>query len=629
MLMLCLWIGVAYGQALADLRPLKILYVGSDPSRPNPIAEAKSGWLKRAHEMEPTRMPAFKAFLEQHFKTVKVVDARDYKPVLSNDYDVTIFDGQPQPIVPEQKIKDANGRITKVIMAEYLPKNFSKPVVFISGTGGMVCSTGIKLVPECVCLGADAFNINTGHEIFKSPVPVSLTMTKKETPVVARLFGKDLPEQIPMWRVQKESVYEGTSYPPGVVYFHLGLDEPDAEFISGGVSAKDQHAAAIARHGNFLLWGFNATPPEMTEEARKVFLNSICYIKKFDGQLPVVRIVLNPYPQERAAVAMANSLVSSNGFNRYKDMWTKDAKPGQEIPVIEWDSFLQQRFDYVKSFAGIDSVNIKKDTLSIVHYLQNNLKYFNGVLGDGNGSIANGIIDQDAKSLGIANNDPRLLDACVSLLAQSKDTEKALRLLKRYTNENYSTASEWRNWLNKNRQNLFFTEAGGYKFIVAPASWKQLDKRAGNLGKVSSIAQKGLLAINCGTPDKLNPVVWGGNLVDDAEAKRKFLLLKVKLLRNWHIYSYVPEDSPFIQSQLSLTLPTGVKKLGDWQASAAKPLAGSPGVMIYEDEVTFVQELSLTKKPVKGSKATINLYYQACDASQCLPPETLTKELTF
>ncbi|SMD15129.1 Disulphide bond corrector protein DsbC [Pedobacter nyackensis] len=623
MLVCCVCSMLAFGQKSASLIPLKILYVGNDPSRPNPIPDAKSGWPKRNHDLGPTRMPDFKQFLDQHFKAVTLVDARDYKPALSNDYDVTIFDAQPEPLVPEKKIKDADGRIIKTIYAKYLPENFSKPVILLSGNGGMVFSIGVKFAPECVCLGADAYNINTAHEIFKNPVPVSITMPKKETPVIAKLFSKELSEQVPMWRVQKESVYEGTGYPPGVVYFHLGLNEPDAEFISGGVSAKDQHAAAIARHGNFLLWGFNAAPSDMTEEAKKVFINSICYIKKFDGQQPVVRLSADPFPVERASIAMGTDLASLDGFNRYKTMWEKSSKPGTAAPKIEWNSFLQQRYEFVKSIAGADSLAVQMDTLSLVNYCRDNLKYFNGTM------ERSGSIDLDVKSLGIANNDLRLLETCVEMLAQNKDKEKAMRLLKRYTNQNYNTASEWRNWLSKNRRNLFFTEAGGYKFIVAPSDWTPSNKKADDLGKTDTRVQKALSEINCLTPDKLNPVMLGAALIDGNGADKKLLVLKVKLLKNWHIYSYVPTESPFIQSQLSLELPLGVKQVGNWQSSAAKPMPGDPGVMIYEDEVCFIQELSVPGNSIKGSKATVSLYYQACDASQCLPPDTATKEIIF
>jgi hypothetical protein len=58
------------------------------------------------------------------------------------------------------------------------------------------------------------------------------------------------------------------------------------------------------------------------------------------------------------------------------------------------------------------------------------------------------IVDQDAKSLGIPNNDKRLLDAAIKLLESGKDVEKARRILSRYTLVDFATAKEWRNWYN-------------------------------------------------------------------------------------------------------------------------------------------------------------------------------------
>ena len=66
-------------------------------------------------------------------------------------------------------------------------------------------------------------------------------------------------------------------------------DSPEAEIISGGVSAKTWDAVAIGRHGNFLHWGFAASPDDMTEEARDVFANAVVYIAGFAGQTPVAR----------------------------------------------------------------------------------------------------------------------------------------------------------------------------------------------------------------------------------------------------------------------------------------------------------------------------------------------------
>ena len=42
----------------------------------------------------------------------------------------------------------------------------------------------------------------------------------------------------------------------------------------------------------------------------------------------------------------------------------------------------------------------------------------------------------------------------------------AKRILERYTKEKFATASEWKEWLDSNNARLFFTDAGGYVWLV-------------------------------------------------------------------------------------------------------------------------------------------------------------------
>ncbi|WP_100896409.1 hypothetical protein [Cellulophaga sp. RHA19] len=76
------------------------------------------------------------------------------------------------------------------------------------------------------------------------------------------------------------------------------------------------------------------------------------------------------------------------------------------------------------------------------------------------------ILDEDAKSLGIANNDIKLLEKAVSMLKIGRDKEMAYRLLLRYTKQTFKTDKEWGNWFKKNHKNLYFSEGDGYKFII-------------------------------------------------------------------------------------------------------------------------------------------------------------------
>src|SRR5262249_8187848 len=53
---------------------------------------------------------------------------------------------------------------------------------------------------------------------------------------------------------------------------------------------KTARAAAIMRVGNLLHFGFETSPERMTEDAKSLLVNSICYISRFTEDRPIVRI---------------------------------------------------------------------------------------------------------------------------------------------------------------------------------------------------------------------------------------------------------------------------------------------------------------------------------------------------
>jgi hypothetical protein len=54
------------------------------------------------------------------------------------------------------------------------------------------------------------------------------------------------------------------------------------------------------------------------------------------------------------------------------------------------------------------------------------------------------------------------------MLESKLDVEKARRILTRYTGLPFASAEEWRQWLERNRSRLYFSELDGFKFHVAP-----------------------------------------------------------------------------------------------------------------------------------------------------------------
>jgi len=75
-------------------------------------------------------------------------------------------------------------------------------------------------------------------------------------------------------------------------------------------------------------------------------------------------------------------------------------------------------------------------------------------------------VDEDAKAWQIPNNDVRLLEKAIQCLEEGMEVERAHRILSRYTLCEFSTPAEWRAWFNQYRDKLFFTESGGWLFMV-------------------------------------------------------------------------------------------------------------------------------------------------------------------
>ncbi|MGN6166085.1 MAG: hypothetical protein ACTHOF_16240 [Flavisolibacter sp.] len=482
--------GILYAQQNHRKSPLKILFVGYDPSKPLPeFSRSYPGSMSKEEFIAeyPVRMPAFKKLLSAYFTEVKTIDCRDWKPADSNPYDVTIFDFKTTPLEEARTEKGADGE-TKYISAKYLPDNFSKPVVFIASTADeMGRSIGLKLDWLCLCLDADAHHINTQHAIFKGPLEkVTPSMVMKKTPdgIYHYTTGDTVPKEIPMWRVQNVGYLDSEDVRIGLVSRgNRFAESPDAEIISSGVCAKDVGAVALGRHGNFFLWGFSASPAQMTDEAKKVFVNAVAYIQQFNGKTPIAR----KYNDRMATTDDVREMIGHASRKSY-DEYVKELKEFNEQNVQEkkridekkasglqltsteetslqylghqqkiptWEEFSKQQMGKFSEKFGTDVAAYQK-------YMTENLPY---IYCDPN-KFFDYSIDEDVKKIGISNHDVKLLQKCIDMLRRNEQPELALRVLKRYTAEDFTTAKDWSNLLSKNKNKLFFTETDGYKFMV-------------------------------------------------------------------------------------------------------------------------------------------------------------------
>jgi hypothetical protein len=268
------------------------------------------------------------------------------------------------------------------------------------------------------------------HAIFHKPHQVAIRYEDLPTPENYRHWpgGEKLGKTMKGWKVQTKKFPE---IDPGLVSDPYGFaDSPDAEVISSGLNSKGPDAVVLGRHGNFFLWGFSAQPSDMTPEMRTCFVNTVHYIKKFDGQKPLVRKTSSGREWALVCAGYLKQISSEDFINR------------------NFPEDLRRRFG--------------KDPEKYLAYYKENLEY----LHRSNNHV---VVDEDVKGLGLSNRRVELLDRCVALLEKGEQAELALRVLKRYTAETFIEAKEWRAWLDKNRDRLFFTDVGGYKFLVGPA----------------------------------------------------------------------------------------------------------------------------------------------------------------
>jgi len=580
--------------------PLRVLYVGYHAERPMPANVVYySTSAAVVEKVYKTRMADFRSFLESRFTSVEVVDARDYTPALSENVDVTVMDAGP--------VK--------------LPADFNHPMVLMHAMAPNIgLPIGLKFDWYCQCLDNDALNINTKHEIFHTPNAVKLTMTKKPTP--GSFFNgfqrAKTPKEMMMWNIVKDDADANGKYVIGMVSHGEGFnDSPDAEAISGGVCLKNAEAVALGRQGNYFMWGFAASPDYMTEEAKDVFVNTICYIKKYDRMPAIVKKVqietregidekmyrIDKKLYQKAIVSRREGnarMLKLQQELKDKKAAGEDIGRGNEMflkmPVTnETESFE----DYLKTQAGEALFKKFGTNTTLYHqYYRNNYEYF---YPDGSYSLQ---LDDDVRKLGISNRKVELLEKCISLLEAKQDEAMARRVLERYTTEKFERVGAWRSWLNENKANLFYTEAGGFKFMV------------NTFGKP---VPKAMQTTQVQAPTLSDPVSFSAELVYGEDKTTAEVILHADILKGWHIYAFLPKDSPFIQTETILELPEGAVAKNEWETSAASPFPGSNGTFVFEGKTTFKVALNLASvKP--GAVIKCGIFYQTCDENKCLQP---------
>jgi hypothetical protein len=273
------------------------------------------------------------------------------------------------------------------------------------------------------------------HEVYRTPLAVKFQAEEWNTPDNYResfLGPGKLPDKVKVWRVQSTDKDYG-----GVVARSRGFgDSPDTEVLAAGFNrGKEYGAIGIGRHGNFLQWGYSASPSQMTEPGKALFVNCIHYIRRFDGKAPLVRA----QSSDRLYAVYLAGIVNRIQEDKREEFFSA--------------TFPKEIYNKYKS-----------DPNGLTQYYQTSLEwvYHDRVFR----------VDEDLKALGIESNRKlSTLERLISMLDDPSKATAAQTLLSRYTRVSFDTPQQWRQWFDANRDRIFFTDVGGYKFVVVPEGY--------------------------------------------------------------------------------------------------------------------------------------------------------------
>lgn len=291
------------------------------------------------------------------------------------------------------------------------------------------------------------------HPIFHTPLEPKLEWSEVKTPENYRSWpgGHDLPELLKVWKVQT------ASYPkidPGLVSDPFGYeDTPDCEWISSGINSKGPSSVALGRVGNFFHWGFFADPSQMTESARQVFVNAICWMKQFDGQRPLLP---GKSGQSRDWAFVYVGYIRELGDK--ETTFTSYGPNGEKKQTAQ--EFLRTLFaPEVLTAAGQGEGKLDADRIEAWYrsHLEQLIPGKTGLL----------VVDPDVVELGVSNRKPELLDRIAErLIADPKDA-LALRCVDRYL-QLPNPRPDVVAWIHANRDKLYFSDVGGFRWFAPP-----------------------------------------------------------------------------------------------------------------------------------------------------------------
>ncbi len=222
----------------------------------------------------------------------------------------------------------------------------------------------------------------------------------------------------------------------GAVARGIYIEYPgEAETITLGFSpGKSYDSVGVGRHGNFMLWGWSAAPSKMTPAGRKLFLNCICYIHRYDKK-PFVAIPSRAMNRDRDLAMI---------FDRMEQ------RPSNAASYLSGYFPPEMASKYENDLAGMRKHY--EENVEFVYAVRRKL-----------------YVDEDLKSLAVdSNRKVAAIKELIELLADESKAQVAQKCLTRYTDQEFKSAQAWGQWYEENAQHLIFSDTGGYRFYRIP-----------------------------------------------------------------------------------------------------------------------------------------------------------------
>ena len=443
------------------------------------------------------------------------------------------------------------------------------------------------------------------HPIFQGPLPIELELEEVPTPPNYKYYElvDDVPDTMTTVRILKKE-WDTLNLPvgerpdkseAGMVTSGDGfLGLPDTEWIAGGTHLKGPDYFAIGRQGRLLQWGFYGTPAEMTETGQRLLVNAVHYIHGFrDHPILTTR---EARPREELATSLALlDIYATEDRKEYYDTPEKVREAqervlertfGQTVPSEARGPREERRAWYVENEPWLywDGAHVGREYAGKAHFrLQGKYR-----------------IDEDARALGIANNDPALLKRAVADLDEGVEPERAQRLLSRYTGLSHDSADDWQGWLDENAASLFASDWSGYRFRV-PHGPGEADVLGASRFAVHGDELEDLSVT-------VSPAVEV-TMSTTTDGETTVAVLDFRLEPGFWIYAPASDA----QFKLGVRAPSGF----DYQMTGYPVLPETDGQgRIHGD---FRVEVPLVGE---GDVATLLIDYQACDETLCHYPVT-------